>query len=111
MVHRKPFTSPSPSCHHLVSDQEHAVLVADPTKLRHVLIRRDDDAVRPNNRLNQNRSHIRFVADHVLDIVSTRNAAIWIGMPYRALVAVDLRPKQNPLALPTWLHRPASRIA
>src|ERR1700722_17284484 len=52
VVHCKPLAGAPPSRHHLVGDEEDAVFVAYTTKLGHVLIGRNDDTIRADDRLD-----------------------------------------------------------
>ena len=111
MVDREPLAGAAPSGHDFIGDHQHAMAIADFAQPREILRRRNKDAVGAHNRLKNNRRHVAFIADHVLDVIRACNIAAGIGVLDGAVVAVRLRRKHKADALASRLHRPAPRIA
>jgi hypothetical protein len=64
--------------HHLICDQQHAVLVAGLPYLGQVAVRQRDDPADPEHRLNEHRRYLSWphAGDHVSDLVGAGYLAL-----------------------------------
>src|SRR5580698_1019512 len=111
VIHGKPFAGTPPSGHHLIGDEQHVVPVADGPQPWHIFRWRNEDAISPDNRLDDDGSDVLFVLDHVFEVIDTGNAALRIGMLDWAIVAIYFRSKKEVPSFAGRLNRPAPWIA
>src|SRR2546426_5731931 len=108
MIDGEPFSGATPAAHHLIGYEKDLVLVADLPEARHVLFRRDQDAVRFHNRLHHHRGDIAFVPDHMVDVFDARDLTFGVNMVQGALVTMDLGWKEYSRDFCFGLHPPAA---
>ena len=87
------------------------MLIANLLEARQIFFRRDQYAVRSDNRFNDDRGNIAFVFDHVVEVLHTGNPALRIRVMKRTAVTVDLGTEDNARNFPGRFHRPSARIA
>ena len=107
MVDREPAPGPPEAGHHLVGDHQDVVARADLANARDVAVGRDQDAVRPDDRLEEDRGDAlgALVADDVLESLE----ALGHGTGFRLSPAVGVRVADD--ADDARLVGPAARVA
>src|SRR5262249_11134216 len=110
VIHGEPFTGPAPTGHHLVSDEQDTVRVADLAEFGEILGGRNEHAIGADDRLGKDRRNVAFVGNHVLNIISAGYAAGRIGVLDGTFVAVHFGSEDEALALAGRFHGPATRV-
>ena len=108
---REPLARAPEPGHHLVEDEDDAVPVADLADRLEVAVRRDDDAVRPRDRLQDHRGDVlrALVLEDLLEVRCAGADRARIGMADGAAVRVGVEHPDD--ARDAGLDRPAARIA
>ena len=108
---REPAAGPAPARHHLVEDEQDAVAVAHLPDRLEVAVRRDDDPVRADDRLEDDRGHrVRaLVFEDLLEVRAARADGAGVGMAGGAAVRVGVEHADD--AGNTRLREPAPRVA
>src|SRR5947207_2916217 len=114
MIGGEPFSGSAEAAHHFVADEEDSVTIADLAQALEIAIRRDDDAVRSCDRLDENRGDgLRsFVHQCLFDLVeaATREHLVAVALAIEmAAVFVGIEKAND--AGKSWFICPAARIA
>ncbi len=112
VLHGEPLSGAAPAGHDLVGDEQDSGLIADAAELGHVLVRRHDDAVGADDRLDDDGGYVGLIADDVLEVVGAGDVAAGVGVADGAAIAVDFRAEEGALLLASdGLHGPAARVS
>ena len=107
VIHGEPASAAPETGHHLVAHHQDPVPVAQVTDALEVAVGRDEDPVRPHDRLEEDRrDRVRaLVADDILETLER------LGRGQRLLLTPAMRVRVADHTHETWFVRPPARIA